>query len=225
MINKLKIPPLENGDRLSRYEFELRYQAMSKDYKAELIEGKVYMASPLRFESHAEPHSKLIIWLGNYQIVTPEVRLGIEPTIRLDLDNEPQPDAALFLNERVGGKSKITVDDYIEGTPELVVEIATSTAGYDLHEKKRVYRRNQIQEYIVWQVFENKIDWFVLNNDEYVSLAADEKGIVRSQIFPGLWLAVDALLAGDMRQVLAVLQTGLQSPEYAPFVEHLTINY
>jgi hypothetical protein len=63
-------PLLENGDKLTRHEFERRYAAMPYQQKgsnkAELIEGIVYMASPLRFESHAKPHSSLVIWLGNY---------------------------------------------------------------------------------------------------------------------------------------------------------------
>ena len=217
-----KIPPLESGDRLSRPEFERRYQAMSKPQKAELIEGVAYMASPLRFESHAEPHSNLIIWLGNYRIATPGVRLGIEPTIRLDLENEPQPDGVLFLDESVGGKSRLTEDDYIEGSPELIAEIAASSAGYDLHDKKRAYRRNGIQEYIVWQIFEEQLDWFRVSEGEYVPLVPNEAGIIRSQVFPGLWLDVPALLSGDMLKVLSALQEGLKSAEYADFVRQLS---
>lgn len=97
-------PPLESGDRLSRQEFERRYTAMPKLKKAELIEGVVYVASPLRFESHAEPHGNLIGWLWTYQIATPGVRLGIDPTVRLDQDNEPQPDRVLLIDERLKGR-------------------------------------------------------------------------------------------------------------------------
>jgi hypothetical protein len=50
------IPLLESGDRLSRHEFERRYEVMPHIKKAGLVEGVVYVASPLRFESHAEPH-------------------------------------------------------------------------------------------------------------------------------------------------------------------------
>lgn len=62
----LTIPPLENGDRLSRAEFERRYQAMPQVKRAELIEGVVYMASPLRLKSHGEPHGDLIGWLWTF---------------------------------------------------------------------------------------------------------------------------------------------------------------
>ena len=216
------IPRLENGDRLSRHEFERRYVAMPNKRKAELIEGVVYMPSPLRFEGHAKPHGRLVIWLGVYQISTPGVDLGIEPTVRLDLDNEPQPDAVLLIDERVGGRSRIADDDYVEGAPEFVAEIAASSAAYDLHDKKRAYRRNEIQEYIVWQIFENKLDWFRLSEGEYVPLEADEAGVVKSQVLPGLWLAVPALLEGDMAKVLAVLQEGLNSPEHGDFVKSLS---
>lgn len=39
--------PLENGDRLSRFEFEHRYQAMPELKKAELVEGVVYIKTTL----------------------------------------------------------------------------------------------------------------------------------------------------------------------------------
>jgi Uma2 family endonuclease len=209
-----QILPLENGDRLSRNEFERRYTESLDIKKAELIEGVVYVASPLRFQRHAEPHAKLMIWLGNYQIYTPGIKLGIEPTIRLDQDNEPQPDGVLLIDESLGGKSRITDDDYIEGAPELVAKIAASSAAYDLYDKKKAYKRNGIQEYIVWQSLENKLDWFGLHDSEYILLQPDVEGIIKSQVMPGLWLSVTALLAGDMVKVLEVLQTGLNSPEH-----------
>lgn len=215
------IPPLESGDRLSRHEFERRYTAIPDIKKAELIEGVVYVASPLRFTNHAEPHSHLIGWMWTYRTATPGVRLGDNATVRLDLDNEPQPDGVLFIDSTAGGQAQLSDDDYIEGAPELIVEIAASSAAYDLHDKKNAYRRNGVPEYIVWQIYENKLEWFELSEGEYRQLEPDSEGVVRSHIFPGLWLAVAALLEGKMTQVLAVLQQGLNSPEHAEFVQHL----
>jgi Uma2 family endonuclease len=216
------IPFLENGDRLSRYEFERRYKAMPHLKKAELIEGVVYVAAALRFRSHATPHGNLIGWLWNYKIATPGIELGDNPTVRLDIENDPQPDAVLLIEESAGGQSHLSEDDYIEGAPELIVEIAASSASIDLHDKKRAYRRNGVQEYIVWQVFEQKIDWFIVKNDEYWPLPMDMQGVVCSEVFPGLWLSVSDLLSGNMVQVLAVLQDGLKSPEHAEFVQRLS---
>lgn len=96
------LPPLENGDRLSRDEFERRYSAMPHRKKAELIEGIVFMPAALRFERHAEPHSRIMTWLGVYQAFTGRVRLGDNPTVRLDFENELQPDAVLLIEERAG---------------------------------------------------------------------------------------------------------------------------
>ncbi|MDF5709316.1 MAG: Uma2 family endonuclease [Nostoc sp. S4] len=219
---KQQIPFLENGDRLTRYEFEQRYQAMSQHQKAELIEGVVYLASPLRFESHAEPHGQVIGWLWTYQIATPGVRLGIEPTVRLDANNELQPDGVLLIAPTAKGQSRFSDDDYIEGAPELVVEIAASSVAIDLHDKKKAYCRNGIKEYIIWQIFENKLDWFGLQQGEYLSLEVDADGIIKGQLFPGLWLSISDLLAGNMQQVLAVLQSGLNSPEHQLFVQQLS---
>jgi len=215
------LPPLQNGDRLSRPEFERRYTAMPDLKKAELIEGIVYMASPLRFAPHAEPHADVIIWLGTYKVATPGVRLGDNATVRLDRDNEPQPDALLLIDPTCGGQAFIGTEGYVEGAPEFVAEIAASSTAIDLGDKQRVYRRNRVQEYWVWQVFEQKIDWYHLADEEYVSLAMNPEGVIASRIFPGLWLDVAALLAGDMPQVLAVLHQGLASVEHQQFVRQL----
>ena len=101
------------------------------------------------------------------------------------------------------------------------MEVAASSAAIDLHSKKTVYRRNGVQEYIVWQTFENRLDWFILQQGDYASIAADSEGIVKSQIFPGLWLAIESLLQGEMPRVLAVLQAGLASAEHAEFLRRL----
>ena len=217
-----KLPPLENGDRLTRPEFERRYQTMPHIKKAELIEGVVYMASPLRFEPHAEPHSSIVGWLWVYRSATPGVRLGDNATVRLDMDNEPQPDALLRLDESLGGHSRISDDGYVEGAPELIAEVAASSAAYDLRDKLRVYRRNGVQEYLVWQVYDQRLDWFRLRAGEDVPLQPDNAGVVHSEVFPGLWLAIPALLEGNLAQVLAVLQQGLTTSEHAAFVEQLS---
>lgn len=217
-----QILSLENGDRLPRPEFERRYQAMPHQKKAELIEGVVYLPSPLRFKPHAEPHGRLITWLGVYQASTPNVRMGDNPTVRLDLDNEPQPDAVLLIDASGAGQCQVREDGFLEGAPELVAEVAASTAAYDSYDKKVAYRRNGVQEYIVWQVLDQKLDWFSLQGGEYVLLQADGAGVIRSQVFPGLWLTVPDLLSGKMSQVLAILQQGLNASCSEAFVTHLT---
>ncbi len=214
-------PPLQSGDRLSCAEFERRYAAATDVKKAELIEGIVYVASPFRHRQHGKPHSRVITWLGIYQALTPGVDLSDAPTVRLDLDNEPQPDAVLFIEAAAGGQTRISADDYIEGSPELIVEIAASSAAIDRGTKKQVYRRNGVREYVIWQVYDNQLEWFGLTDGEYQLLSPDGDGILRSQVFPGLWLAVDALLSHQMAQVLEVLQVGLASPEHAAFVAQL----
>ncbi|OCR01847.1 hypothetical protein BCD67_04960 [Oscillatoriales cyanobacterium USR001] len=218
----ITIPPLENGDLLTRAEFERRYTAMPNLKKAELIEGIVYMASPLRFEPHAEPHADLMGWLWNYKIATPGVRLGDNPTVRLDVDNEPQPDVVLLIDRKCGGQTCLSDDGYIEGAPEFVAEISASTATIDLRDKKRVYCRNGVKEYLVWQVINRRIDWFYLQDGEYISLISDAEDVIRSQVFPGLWLSVSALLAGDMPQVIATLQAGFSSTLHQQFIKQLS---
>jgi Uma2 family endonuclease len=215
------VPPLENGDRLTRDEFERRYSAMPRLKKAELIEGVVHLPSPVRVEQHAEQHGDLITWLGTYRLHTPGVRFGDNATVRLDLDNEPQPDVVAFLDPKVGGQATISSDGYIEGAPELVAEVTASTVSIDLGPKMHVYRRNQVREYLVWRVQDRAIDWFILREGQYQRLSPDAAGVYRSEVFPGLWLDAAALLSGNLVRVHQVLQQGLASPEHAQFVASL----
>ena len=214
-------PALENGDRLTRAEFERRYEARPDLKKAELIEGIVHMPSPTRSAGHARPHAAIVGWLFAYAASTPGVQVSDNPTVRLDLDNEPQPDAALLVDPDAGGQTRVSEDDYVEGAPELVAEIAASSASYDLHDKLHVYRRNGVREYLVWRTLDRRFDWFELAGGVYRPRPPDASGVVRSGVFPGLRLAVDALLRGDLPAVVAAQQRGLGDPAHAAFVERL----
>jgi len=220
-----RLPPLQNGDCLSRDEFERRYNAMPKLKKAELIEGKVHMPSPVSFTNHGRATSALIGWLLTYRAGTPGVEVSDNTTVRLDLDNEPQPDALLFIAPARGGQVKIIEDGFIEGAPELVAEVAATSASYDLHTKMQAYRRNGVKEYVVWRVLDQALDWFVLRGSQYERLVVGKTGggtqIHKSETFPGLWLDAAALLRDDLNGVLAVLREGLAGAEHAAFVVRL----
>jgi Uma2 family endonuclease len=215
------VPALENGDRLTRAEFERRYEAMPHLKKAELIEGVVYVPSPVRHRQHGSPHAQLIGWLFQYAANTPGVEVSDNSSVRLDLDNEPQPDALLLIDPTCGGHVLISADGIIEGAPELVAEVASSSVSYDLHAKLHVYRRNGVREYLVWRVLERQIDWFVLRDGQYERMPVDAQGLLRSEVFPGLWLDPTALVRGDLAAVLAFVQHGIASPEHAAFVTRL----
>jgi hypothetical protein len=215
------IPRLQNGDRLTRAEFERRYDAMPHLKKAELLEGVVYMPPPVSFDEHGGPHFDLITWLGLYRIATPGVRGGDNASLRLDLDNEPQPDAFLLVLPAHGGQARISKDGYVEGGPELVAEVAASSVSYDLHVKLPVYRRNGVREYIVWRVWDRAIDWFILREGQYERLPLTSSGIYQSEILPGLWLDPAALIRGDLTTMGQVVQQGVASAEHAAFVSKL----
>jgi Uma2 family endonuclease len=189
--------------------------------KAELIEGVVYVPSPVWFRKHARPHLLLAGWLVQYEAATPGVEGGDNASLRMDPDNMPQPDALLMIVPTHGGQAQVDEDDYVAGAPELVAEIAASSAQYDLNEKLQVYCRNRAREYLVWRVLDQAIDWFALREDRYEPLLVDEAGLYKSEVFPGLWLDLAALLRGDLASVLQALQQGLASPEHAAFVARL----
>jgi Uma2 family endonuclease len=214
------IPPLRNGDRLTRAEFERRYAAMPHVKKAELIEGVVYMPSPVS-DAHSGSQFDLIGWLGNYKAATPGIAGGDNGTLRLDLDNAPQPDAFLRILASHGGQARIDENGYVTGAPELVAEVAASSVSYDLHAKLNVYRRNGVREYVVWRVEDHAVDWFVLRESRYEPLTPTAAGLYQSEVFPGLWLDPAALLRGDLLTVLQVVQRGIASPEHAALLTRL----
>jgi len=221
LVRQTVIPPLANGDHLTRAEFERRYAAQPQVKKAELIEGVVYMPSPVHLEKHSKPHSRIVGWLFNYAAATPGTDFGDNATVRLDLENEVQPDAFLRLLPEVGGRTRHSEDDYLDGSPELMVEVAASSASYDLHEKLRVYRRNGVQEYLVLLTHEQEIRWFYLVDGEYRLLLPDDTGVWQSQCFPGLHLHGNLFWADDMAGLLKWLHVGLTTAEHQTFVAQL----
>ncbi len=213
------VPRLENGDHLSRQEFERRYAAMPHVKKAELIDGVVYMPSPVRLRHHGSPHFDVITWLGRYKAATPGLEGGDNASLRLDGVSEPQPDSLLMISPAIGGQAAVDEEDYVAGAPELIVEVAASSASFDLHRKLRVYQRNGVREYLVWRVDDQAIDWFMLRDGQYQALPAAD--VMKSAVFPGLWLDPAALVAGDLPRVFQILDQGLAQPEHAAFVQQL----
>ena len=218
---KVQIPPLRNGDRLTVEEFHRRYEAMPEVKKAELINGIVYMASPVRLDQHGEPDGLIQTWLGHYSIATPGVKHAVNATVRLGPDDVPQPDGLLRITPECGGQAQLDAKGYLRGAPELAVEVAASTASLDAREKLTAYRRAGVREYLVWRTEDEAIDWWTLEEDEYRPLPLKDDASLRSGVFPGLWLDTGALVAREGAALLAKLQEGLQSPEHAAFVEAL----
>jgi Uma2 family endonuclease len=214
------IPELVNGDRMTADEFERRYWASPHIRKAELIGGVVYVASPVS-DVHGTPHSDLDQWIGFYRLGTPYLISSVEGTVRLDDLNQPEPDIHLRIDEAHGGRSTLSADKYLEGAPELVVEIAVSSKSFDLKEKLEAYQRSGAPEYIVWRVLDQAIDWFVLREGRYERLPLGPDGLYRSEVFPGLWLDVGAMLGGDLLAIFQAVQLGLATDEHAAFVAQL----
>jgi len=215
------IPPLENGDRLTRAEFERRWENMPDLKKAELLDGEVFISPPVSAGRHGIPHSKLMAWIGAYWMSTPGIAVADNSTLHLQSGSDAQPDAMAFLLPEHGGKARLDDEGYVEGVPELVAEVASSSASYDLHTKYELYRRHGVAEYVVWRVRDAAVDWFALRDGAYQPLAADADGVFRSRVLPGLWLDAAALDGGDLPRLMSVLQQGTASPDHAAFVRRL----
>lgn len=225
-------PPLESGDCLTRVEFERRYEARPDLKKAELIDGVVYVPSPLK-NTHGRWDSLVAAWLVHYAARTPGTAARSNTSVRLDQLSEPQPDEHLRILPEHGGRARVDADDLIVGAPELIVEVASSSTSYDLHQKKDVYRRHGVLEYLVIVTDPGEILWHIMEEGRYATLGAGPppgwrgrapKGrMLCSRAFPGLWLDVAAALAGEDAKVLDTLERGLASPEHAAFVRRLAL--
>jgi Uma2 family endonuclease len=221
MTTSPRIPLLCAGDVLTRDEFERRYQAMPSLKKAELIEGVVYMGSPVRIRQHGRPEHDIVAWLVLYRRLTPGLSIAGNTTVRLDLDNEAQPDVLLRLPATAGGTSRIDADGYVSGPPELVVEIAASSASYDLHQKLGAYRRNGVREYVVVRSEEGEVDWFVLRGSVYERQPVDATECLRSEVFPGLCLDVAAFWRSDLAGMERALAAAIDTPAHRSLVASL----
>lgn len=213
-------PPVElhSGDRMGREEFHRLYERTPEGFKAELIGGTVFVASPLKLR-HGTSHPLLASLLVAYQARTPGVETGDNVTVLLGDEGEPQPDLFLRVLPEFGGLSRTTPDEYVEGPPELVAEITHSRRAIDLHAKLDDYRRYGVPEYLVWDLGEPRLRWFDLAADR--ELQPDADGVYRVRTFPGLWVHGEALLARDYQRLMQTLEHGLATAEHAAFVAKL----
>jgi Uma2 family endonuclease len=213
------IPPLEQGDRLDQPTFHARYEAMPAGHRAELIGGTVFMPSPAK-RPHSRTTGRVSRWLGIYEDHTPGTEMHDNGSNLMGPESEPHPDTCLLISSACGGQTSVK-DEWIVGAPELIGEIASSTESIDLHGKKADYERAGVKEYIVLALRQQRVYWFINQDEEFVELSAGEDGLFRSTVFPGLWLDPAALLAGNMARVYEVLAAGLASPEHGAFVARL----
>ncbi len=217
---KSNLPPLQNGDHLDQKTFHERYEAMPPDTRAELIGGIVYMSSPQK-RPHGKHHFKLSGWLLCYEEATPGIEGHINTTQIMADDAEPQPDACLLILPEYGGQVWIDESEYLNGAPEWIAELSDSTESIDLNAKKRDYEAAGVREYVVVAARTQQVFWFVRRRGKFKELAPGNDGILRSDVFPGLWLDPAALLACNTKRLLAVLRQGLASPEHSAFVAKL----
>lgn len=211
---------LVSGDRMSQEEFHSIYETMPDKFKAELLDGTVFVSVPLS-PSHGSNHLELATIFGTYKALTPGVEGFDNVTIKLSKKDEVQPDLSLRISPACGGQSKNTYDGYVSGPPELIAEIALSSRSMDLHLKQARYKKFGVIEYIVVCLKPKEIYWFDLKMGLSFRKKPDENGIFKSDVFPGLWIDADALFKTNLKKSLEILQHGLESPEHASFVEQL----
>jgi Uma2 family endonuclease len=214
------LPPLENGDQLDQQTFHARYQAMPEDCRAELIGGTVHMPSPQKVP-HGKAQKLVVRWLDEYAEATPGTDALVNNTLILGPDSEPEPDACLFIAPGFGGQVHVDEDEYLNGAPELIVEVSSASESIDLHRKKNDYEKAGVREYVVLALRTQQVFWFLRRRGKYKEVPLPGDGTFRSRVFPGLWLDAEAALRNHRQRVLAALGQGLAGPEHAAFVAKL----
>lgn len=191
--------PLNTGDQLSLAEFQRLSAAHPEFKKAELIDGTVFIEMTVGSE-HADVHKLIMTLLGVYESRHPETQ-GLANGSVLISGSEVQPDSSLRL--RQGGATEDT--GVIVGPPELAVEVSASSYAYDSTLKRRLYERSGVREYLLLQLYEQRVEWWTLDDGRYRKITPDDAGVYESEVFPGLRLNAGALWAGDMAGVLGAL--------------------
>ncbi len=219
MLSPVAQPPLlVTGERMRLKEFLRRWEELPELKNAELIDGVVYVPSPVSLE-HGSLDTMTHWWLAQYAHATPGCRAGNNSTW-LMRGSAPQPDAFLRILPSHGGQSR-NRRQYGAGAPELAVEICLTSTEVDFGPKLRLYQRAGVREYITVEMFGERIVWRMLESGIYVNQETPADGILRSQVFPGLWLDAAAFWADDGAKMLAALNAGLASEEHQQFVARL----
>jgi Uma2 family endonuclease len=211
--------PLVAGQHLDQASFHERYEAMPPGTRAELINGVVFIPSPVG-PDHGRAHFTAVVWLGFYAERTAGVE-GLDNTsTALGPISEPQPDLQLRVLSEYGGRTQ-TDRRFVRGVPELVVEVSHTTEGTDLGPKRDDYERAGVAEYVVVALESAEVLWHVLANGRFEIVPPDTDGLYRSREFPGLWLDPVALLGRDTQRLREVVALGLATPDHAAFVARL----
>lgn len=213
------LPPLlHEGDRLNARDFLRRWEAMPDLHRAELIDGTVYMASPV-YDDHGGVHLAIGAWVWNYHDATPGLGCGSETTWKMGARDVPQPDVYLRILPEFGGQSS-NEGRLVAGAPELIVEVTGSSTSRDLGVKRALYERVGVCEYITVQLYPRVITWRHLVGGRYADLAPGADGLLRSHTFPGLWLDPAAVWS-EKKSLRTALNKGIASVEHKAFVKQL----
>ena len=211
-------PQLLPGQKMSRNEFLRRWEELPDVKNAELIDGVVYMASPVS-NRHSTSDALIHGWLTVYVAETPGCQAGCNGTWLME-ESAPQPDSNLRILPEHGGQSS-NDGKYCVGAPELVVEVCRSSATHDFGPKLPLYQRAGVREYMTLALESREVVWRELIGGRYTPLTPGNDGTLRSKVFPGLWLDPEALLTGDAARLFERLRAGSESSEHADFIASL----
>lgn len=216
-------PPagLTTGMRMDWPEFEARWLELPSLKRAELIDGVVHMPSPTS-DTHGDPDAAIGHWIGFYLLHTPGLRRTSNPTLVLDNANVPQPDAILRIDRRPLAQRRYGGPlEYARPPVEMAIEVSVTSGRRDTVVKRELYHRFRVREYLIWRVLDDALDWLAWRSEGYEPLTPDEAGVLRSEVFPGLWLDTRALLADDLPALAAAVNAGCATPEHAAFLATL----
>jgi len=137
------------------------YAAWPHDERWELIDGEAYNMSPAPSVRHQKTVNNINIFLSTHPKKKDECFVGIAPTdVVLSEYDVVQPDVFVVCDE------KKIAEANIQGAPDLIVEVLSSgTAIKDKREKKKVYEKYGVKEYIIIDPLLLYAERFLLEKD------------------------------------------------------------
>ena len=176
-------PRLRAGARMSLEEFLALGET---DERLELIDGALYiMSTPTK--DHQFLLARLIVYfelyLDAFTLAPAEVYQDIITILSPELQRVVEPDLVVIL----GGRNDIGGLIYVEGVPDIVVEILSSDRSHDLVRKRQIYAEAGVREYWILDPRHDTVTLLELRGGVYVARAALAAGdTLTTPLLPGL---------------------------------------
>ena len=194
---------MDRKPRLGTYRFADFMELVQSDQKADLIDGSICFDGPQTVEEN-DLIGWLLVVLGQYLEVKKLGRITVNKVAyRLNDHNAPEPDLGIVLGSRV----KILKGGYVDGAPDVAVEVVSpDSVDRDYEDKRLKYEEAGVKEYWILDPDEQQTTFLVRGEDRHAGFSEHllENSVFHSTAVPGFWLDVNWLWADPRPATLAI---------------------